>query len=375
MNTSRKLLLMAVLSVVLVGIACASSTGTGEAPTIVPTPALLQTTSIPTTAPPVVGSVPTSAPTQAAVTQAPSDEQADVYLDDLTGPDTLMRSFVNALNRHEYVRAYSYWETDAEKPSYDQFEQGYAETDTVVLTMGTIRGGVAAGNQYFTVPVTLVATTTAGAVQTFVGCYQLHIGSPAAQGALPFAPMGIQKADVQEVANGTNTADAMAHACDSFPGADAGIYQPPSFAAADISANRYLDDRSDPVQVLRSYFNALNLHEYVRAYSYWGPDAISQTLDQFQTGYENTHDIELITGEVASDAGAGQLYYSLPITLHAMSGDEPQTFVGCYTFHLSQPSFQGVPPYQGLTIRSADAQQVANDADTVTLMATACPVR
>ncbi len=32
----------------------------------------------------------------------------------------------------------------------------------------------------------------------------------------------------------------------------------------------YLDDRSTPIQVLKSYYNAINRQEYVRAYSYWG---------------------------------------------------------------------------------------------------------
>jgi len=229
MITSRKSMLVVLLVVLIAGIACASTTA-NQPPTVPIATSLPTTTPIPTTTPQAATSESPVASSEPAVTQAPASGDASVYVDDRSGPDTLMVSFVNALNRHETLRAYSYWEPDAEKPPYEEFAQGYADTASVVLTMGTIHGGIAAGNQYFTVPVTLIATTTGGSMQTFVGCYQLHIGSPGAQGALPFAPMGIQQAAVQEVANDASTADQMAHACDSFPGAEAGIYEPPAFS-------------------------------------------------------------------------------------------------------------------------------------------------
>jgi hypothetical protein len=50
-----------------------------------------------------------------------------------------------------------------------------------------------------------------------------------------------------------------------------------------------------------------------------------------------------------------------------------QTFVGCYILHLGLPDAQGVPPYQPIGIRSATNKLVANNADTATLMGTACP--
>ena len=37
----------------------------------------------------------------------------------------------------------------------------------------------------------------------------------------------------------------------------------------DISDAVYLDDRSTPAAVMLSYFNAINRHEYLRAYSYY----------------------------------------------------------------------------------------------------------
>ncbi|MGH6859926.1 MAG: hypothetical protein ACRECY_06700, partial [Phyllobacterium sp.] len=35
----------------------------------------------------------------------------------------------------------------------------------------------------------------------------------------------------------------------------------------------YLDDRSTPETVIKSYYNAINRQEYARAYSYYAPDS------------------------------------------------------------------------------------------------------
>ena len=64
----------------------------------------------------------------------------------------------------------------------------------------------------------------------------------------------------------------------------------------DISKNNYLDDRSGPVEVLASLFNAVNRKEYVRAYSYWenaGTNPEVAPFDQFQKGYAETESVQL----------------------------------------------------------------------------------
>jgi hypothetical protein len=96
---------------------------------------------------------------------------------------------------------------------FDQFEQGYADTQSVELTVGNATSGAAAGNLYDQVPVTLISMSTGGAVTTYVGCYVMHMGNPGVQAQPPFQPLGIQSATVQEVPNGTDTAGLMAQAC------------------------------------------------------------------------------------------------------------------------------------------------------------------
>ncbi len=295
-----------------------------------------------------------------------------VYSDDRSTPQALMQSWANAINRHEFLRVYSYWEPGAPQLTpYPQFAAGYANTASVEVVMGTVTGDQGAGQLYYSVPVTLHASTTGGTAQTFVGCYILHLAQPAIQAAPPFAPLAIRSASVQQVSNDANTAFLMAHACQI-------VGQPlppaPMFNPADISALRYLDDRSDPVQVLRSLFNAVNRQEYVRAYSYWESGAGGLApFPQFAQGYAQTRSVQLITGTVSSEAGAGQFYYKVPVTLTAQTRQGvTQTFVGCYTLHLSNPQIQGTPPFRPLGIFSAHVLQVSNTANTSVLMQQSC---
>ena len=108
----------------------------------------------------------------------------------------------------------------------------------------------------------------------------------------------------------------------------------------------------------------------------WEPSAAATQLSpfaQFEQGYTSTASVDLTLGTVASDAGAGQLHYTVPFVLKATTADgATQTFAGCYTLHLAQPAIQGTPPFQPLAITGATVQQVANDANPATLLAQGC---
>jgi hypothetical protein len=140
--------------------------------------------------------------------------------------------------------------------------------------------------------------------------------------------------------------------------------------------DRYLDDRSSPEQVIRSYYNAINAKQYVRAYSYWESGADSSELPpfpEFADGYADTESVALVVGQIGGDVGAGQLYYSGPVLLTAtMTDGSTQRFVGCYSLHLGRPSIQAVPPYQPMAIRSASIQTVADGGETDQLLGQAC---
>ena len=106
------------------------------------------------------------------------------YENRLGAAETLV-SYYNAVTRHEYRRAYSYWEAPGTSPTstppdYATFVNGYHDTASLALTIGTETTDAGAGNFWATVPIFLRATTTGGVVQTFAGCYVLHHTSPGA---------------------------------------------------------------------------------------------------------------------------------------------------------------------------------------------------
>jgi hypothetical protein len=376
----------------LVLTACGSST-----PAPRPTATSIATAGEPTSPPPTNTPAateipqPTATPTQpnaVAVTPAsptrtsstsvaakPVDIGADRYLDNRSDGVTVIESLFNAINRKEYVRAYSYWQNTDQVPSFDKFEEGYADTKSVQLQLGTVNYSVGAGQTYYTVPVVLTARTTQGETQTFAGCYTLHLGSPNAQATPPFQPVGIVGAVVKQVANDSNPQELLAQACQEVNQEHGAVpsLPRPTPDPTDISNDRYLDDRSDAVELLRSLFNALNSRQYLRAYSYWQDTSQIGSFDQFRKGYADTASIQLQTGTVIGDAGAGQFRYYVPVVLTVKTTQgQTQTFAGCYNLHLANPSVQATLPFQPLGIESANIKQVANDANTAALLAQAC---
>ena len=343
-------------------------------------------TPVPPTTAPSATPAPPSAPTATPVAATPVPPTSDTggaepaYLDDRSTPETLLQSFYNAINRKEYARAYAYWDAQAagdKLPAFDAFQQGYANTASVQLTIGTVGGDAGAGQLYYSVPVVLIASHTDGTTQTFAGCYTLHLSQPAVQGVPPYHPLAIIGATIQQAAAGANAADLAAGACPAGAGRPTSPLPPitPSDPAA-IGTDRYLDNRSSPESVVRSFYNAINRKEYVRAYSYWEPAAAATQLPaypQFEQGYADTQAVNLTLGQISGDAGAGQRYYSVPVTIVSKAaGSKAQTFVGCYTLHLANPQIQAAPPFQPLSISAAKIQAVPANTTTADLMSQVC---
>jgi hypothetical protein len=307
----------------------------------------------------------------------------NIYLDNRSNALEVVRSFYNAINLKEYVRAYSYWGVPGEaNPSgvqpYPDFEKGYANTASVELSAGPVlSAGAAAGSAYYRVPVLLKATNTGGSAQTFAGCYLVRQSNPANFGAPPFHPMRFEKASIKPVNGNGEVNQAIAEGCETnSSGTNSVVTFPPTGNPPAIDASRFVDDRSDPAQVLRSFYNAINRKEYVRAYSYWKDSAVSggqvQPYPQFEQGYQTTASVQLAVGKFTGDPGAGQIYYSVPVALVShLIGDRVQTFVGCYTLHQSRPAIFGAPPFVPLGITKGDFKEVPANTDTNALLAQA----
>ena len=156
---------------------------------------------------------------------------------------------------------------------------------------------------------------------------------------------------------------------------------PPSKEQQIAQSNQqpYLDDRSTPIQVLKSYYNAINRQEYVRAYSYWGQKGTSaksqpSAYPQFAAGYSNTAQVKLTTGKASSEGAAGSVYTNVPVTLAVTNTNgSKDTFVGCYTLRQANPKLFAVPPFTPIHINSAQIRKVAENENAALLMEQSCP--
>ncbi|MGA2112991.1 MAG: hypothetical protein ABSG98_12735 [Anaerolineales bacterium] len=352
---------------------------TAQATSQIPTATLLAATEVP----PTVTLQPSPTISLAAVPTATPlppgglpDVSAGVYLDDLSTPAALMLSYVNAINRHEYLRAYSYWDSPSDYiGSLDNFTNGLANTTSEAITFGLITSDGAAGSMYYTVPAVLVDTLGNGSTSRFSSCFILRLPQPANFGAPPISPMMIERGVKTAISPSTSNATALGSAC---TGANYPLGANPVPAVveslSDLSNNNYIDNRSGPEELISSLLNSLNRKEYVRAYSYWqNPSSSVGSYTSYAAGFSNTGVVTATFGIPTSDVGAGQRYYYVPLGMKVTTtSNGQQTFVGCYTMHLGNPGMQATLPFQPLGITAGKFKLVSNTVDVTPLLATAC---
>ena len=367
----KNLYLSLTLAVILLLAACSS------------TPTATPTTQLPTL-PPVVTSTPPALPTVVSPTAAasatptvePSGPLPDIssanYLDDRSTPAALMLSYFNAINRQEYLRAYSYSNDPNDIATFNTFANGYSDTKSVTVSFGSVTSDGAAGSTYFSVPMILTSTQTNGTVQKFAACYVLRLPSPDIYGAPPINPLHIEQRGAKAIAAGTSDASSLSSICQSLSLPEGGF---PAAASVenldDISRTNYIDNRSDPVTTIKSFLNSINHQQLVRAYSYFQETPSSYSA--FAAQYANTKSVAAQFGTATPDAGAGQVYYTLPAVLNTTLNDGTvQTSAVCYTLHISQPGIQGMPPFAPLGIKTITSKSAAAGTDAATLLASAC---
>lgn len=144
----------------------------------------------------------TETPAPAPVTEAKPATQAESqtppeYLDNRSTPETLIKSYYNAINRQEYARAYSYYVPDSPPQPFPQFQAGYENTTSVTVQFGKVEGEGAAGSAYWSQPVAIKSEAKDGAVTVYYGCYRLKLANPAIQG-VPFVPLSLIDGTLQK---------------------------------------------------------------------------------------------------------------------------------------------------------------------------------
>lgn len=154
---------------------------------------------------------PTGPISQPAAVENITDISKANYIDNRSDPISVISSLMNAVNSRQYVRAYSYWQTPDQ--TYNVFNAGYFNTQSVTVQFGTPTSNPGAGQLYYSLPTVLHSTLKDGTQQTFVGCYEFHLSQPAIQATPPFAPLGIISGKFTEVANDADVTSMLATAC------------------------------------------------------------------------------------------------------------------------------------------------------------------
>jgi hypothetical protein len=123
----------------------------------------------------------------------------------------------------------------------------------------------------------------------------------------------------------------------------------------------YSDNRSTARDVVASYYNAINLSQYARAFSYKlrgaperSSDALNAQYARFRDGYAHTAHVQLRLGQPVLDAGMSKLYSAVPVVIEALSDTgKRQTYAGCYTLVQVSAAVQDYVPFDPIRIESA----------------------
>jgi hypothetical protein len=250
----------------------------------------------------------------------------------------IVLDYYNAIVQKQYDQAYRLWAQNgaARAQTRAEFEQGYANTAgvSVLLDKASASGGAV------TVPATILAVENQAdqsqKPQRFAGTYTLR-----------------------QESGGWRIAGAQIAAADAAA-------EPPT-------------GTGDALQVLQSYYQAIDDANYPRAYTEWenNGQASQQSFSAFAQGFAETDSVMLTTGQAQTNGAAGSIYADIPVVVIAQQRDgSQQSFCGTYTLRRAN-----VPPFDtfGWRIYSAAILQLENvqldDATIQRLLSGQCAAR
>jgi hypothetical protein len=162
----------------------------------------------------------------------------------------------------------------------------------------------------------------------------------------------LYEATVRSTPGGSVDALLLAQACESVP--ETGY-----------------DDRTSALRLLASYYDAINLGEYARAWSYWEtpPDP---SFEEFAEGFSDTESVMLVVRPpTRSEGAAGSTYVAIPALLSAAHTDGSQhNFVGCFVARRSNIGRPGVE--QEWSLFEATVQRSPDNETDVTVLDRVC---
>jgi hypothetical protein len=289
--------------------------------------------------------------------------QSPQPFEERTDPVLMLASYYNAVNLRDYPRAYGYWESPPNNMSLAQFTQGYSDTAGVIgMVRLPVQIGGAAGSVYAALPTTLIASRFNGTQQTYTGCYVARKSNvPVGDQTTPDPNWSLYQASVRATASPI-TPILLDQACLGTPYDD-----------SQLPRLDFYDSHLTPIELLTSYYNAINRREYERAYAYWEVAPNNASLAQFTQGFANTASVTAFAGlDIHAEGAAGSVYMGIPTLLAAMQADGSQRlFAGCL---VARWSTVGTPQDSVSNLYSAAIVPVATMSMGIARLAQGCAV-
>ena len=127
----------------------------------------------------------------------------------------------------------------------------------------------------------------------------------------------------------------------------------------------YLDDRSTPGAVVRSYFNAMTLGDFPRAWSYLD-EGKRPEFDAFFEFYADVESVDVKLGTATAEGAAGTVWWQVPVAIRVWTvNGVAVASAGCFTLAQPRPELTDRPPYRPITIREDALLPVLGAFDAV----------
>ncbi len=145
-------------------------------------------------------------------TVAQSTQQFQTPYDDTISPVDTLASYYNAIENHDYLRAYNYWQSAPR--TYADFVNGFADTVSIQLIVEPPTFiGIAAGSSYVEIPTVLIAEHTDGTVHTYAGCFVTRKSNLEPPAIPEEDTWHLYSANILEVANSSSIPALLANGC------------------------------------------------------------------------------------------------------------------------------------------------------------------
>lgn len=147
------------------------------------------------------------------------------------------------------------------------------------------------------------------------------------------------------------------------------IFAATSAPAKDTVRPAYLDNRSTAVDLLDSYYNAIALGQYARAFTYTlrsTPDETAQDISAaygvFRDGFDGVVDVRMRRGTGFESPGAGLEMTAIPVVFELRDEAGTRTLhAACHYLVQLSPDSQDLAPFEPIRLDHTQPEAVSGD--------------